>query len=97
MLIFCLNKGTWFIYVYTSNLSNAGTDARVRIKVYGTKANSDDIWLENEKNNKKLFEKGSLDQFAKVLPDIGKPQKIRIGHDNSGPFPGWHLEKVFVC
>lgn len=28
--------------------------------------------------------------------NIGVPQKIRIGHDNSGTGPGWFLEEVIV-
>ena len=29
--------------------------------------------------------------------DIGKViEKVRVGHDNSGAFSGWHLERVEV-
>ena len=56
---------------------------------------SNKIQLDDEENiGKDLFEKGNCDKFVKVFSDFGKPVKIKIGHDNSGPFPGWHLEKV---
>ena len=28
--------------------------------------------------------------------DVGKLQKIHIGHDGTGLFSGWHLEKVAI-
>lgn len=50
--------------------------------------------LDRKIGNKKLFESGNCDKFDKNLPDIGKPVKIKIGHDNSGSFPGWFLDQV---
>lgn len=29
-------------------------------------------------------------------PNLGSLQRLRIGHDNSGPGPGWFLDKVIV-
>ena len=91
-------KGTWFIYIYTSNIKNAGTDAKVSIQIIGTKGMSNKIQLDKEENisNKDLFETGSCDKFVKVFSDVGKPAKIKIGHDNSGSFAGWHLDKVLL-
>ena len=43
-----------------------------------------------------MFEKGKVDKFDPDLPDIGKPTRIKIGHDNKGMFSGWHLEKVIL-
>jgi hypothetical protein len=88
----CLDS--WFITIYTSNIRNAGTDARVFIKVFGTAGKTEKFWLDKEEYQDKLFEKASCDKFLKTFPDIGEPKRIIIGHDNSGPFPGWHLDKV---
>lgn len=83
--------------MYTSDIFGAGTDARVYIQVSGTKGNTDKIWLEGDaKNNKKLFEKGCCDEFIRILSDIGVPKTLKIGHDNSGFGPGWHLDKVIL-
>ena len=84
------------INVYTSNLKNAGTDAQVHIQIFGTKEATSIITLGGKnKNEKDLFEAGNCDSFEVNLPDIGKPAKIKIGHDNKGMFAGWHLDKVF--
>jgi hypothetical protein len=50
--------------------------------------------LDRKFGNKKLFEVGNCDKFDRNLPDIGKPLKIKIGHDNKGMFAGWFLDKV---
>ena len=36
------------------------------------------------------------DEFAIESPSLGKLQRLRIGHDNSGLSPGWFLDKVIV-
>ena len=60
---------------------------------------SDRLNLTRKENEKDLFEAGCCDKFSKKLPNIGKLTRIKIGHDNSGSFPGWHLDKVnhFDC
>lgn len=37
-----------------------------------------------------------MDEFTVESLDLGDLKRIRIGHDNSGPSPGWFLEKVEV-
>jgi hypothetical protein len=37
---------------------------------------------------------GKVDYFKRNIIDIGKPYKIRVWHDKSGAFSGWHLNKV---
>ncbi|CAF0711074.1 unnamed protein product [Brachionus calyciflorus] len=92
------NSGSpnWTIYVYTSRIKNAGTDAGVYMQIYGSKSNTTQFFLDDKNNSKKLFELGSCDRFDRTLSDIGKPIKIKIGHDNKGAFPGWHLEKIVL-
>lgn len=36
------------------------------------------------------------DVFCVELPDTGELAAVEVGHDNSGPAPGWHLEQVVV-
>ena len=38
----------------------------------------------------------SSDVFELKLPDLGKIIKMRIGHDNKGIAPGWHLREVKI-
>ena len=42
------------------------------------------------------FESGQADAFVVELKNVGKLEKLRIGHDDSGFKSGWHLEKVVV-
>ena len=86
-------ENTWFIWIYTSQVRWAGTDANIYLVAYGNKGKSDEIWLDNESNN---FESGQTDKFKKEICDIGRPYKIRIGHDNSNPAAAWHLNKVRI-
>lgn len=74
-------------------MRGAGTDANVYLVLYGNKGKSDDIWLDNESDN---FEANKTDNFKIEAADVGKPFKIRIGHDNSKPAAAWHLDKVTV-
>lgn len=82
---------TWFMWIYTSDVRGAGTDANVYVVVYGNKGKSDEVWLDNESNN---FETGQTDKLKIEIADVGRPFKIRIGHDNSNPYSAWHLNKV---
>ena len=79
----------------TSNISQAGTSARVYIVLYGGKdgeETSGNIWLEGGD-----FERGRTDIFnVEVAKKLSPLSRIDIGHDNSGPGPGWHLNKVSI-
>ena len=81
----------WQVWVFTSDIKNAGTDADVYMVVYGEKGKSDDIKLENKSDS---FEQGHMDMFKIDTVDVGVPYKIRVWHDNSGIAAGWHLDKV---
>jgi hypothetical protein len=89
----------WFVQVYTSDVRGAGTDANVVMTLYGrakdgTYLKSDEVTLDNKGNN---FEQGQKDQFKIELDEVGIPYKMRIGHDGTKPFSGWHLDRVSYC
>ena len=86
-----LTELTWYVWVHTSDLRFAGTDANIYLVVYGLKGKSDEVTLDNASNN---FEAGKTDEFKIEITDVGRPYKIRIGHDNSNPGAAWHLNKV---
>ncbi|XP_012940880.1 lipoxygenase homology domain-containing protein 1 [Aplysia californica] len=81
----------WQAWVFTSDIKSAGTDANVYITIYGDKGKSDDIPLSNKGDS---FEKGNMDTFRFNTVGVGKPYKLRVWHDNSGTFAGWHLDKI---
>eukprot|EP00062_Callorhinchus_milii_P006800 gi/632947789/ref/XP_007889227.1/ PREDICTED: lipoxygenase homology domain-containing protein 1 [Callorhinchus milii] len=83
---------TWVISVLTSDLPSAGTTAQVHITLYGKEGNSGPIVLHREDEN--AFQNGQKNIFTVISQNIGNLYKIRIGHNNSGEFPGWHCEKI---
>ncbi|XP_076613401.1 lipoxygenase homology domain-containing protein 1 [Chaetodon auriga] len=84
-------KYPWSLWIWTSDVKGAGTDAQVFLQIYGEKGKSDEIKLEN---NSDSFEQAQLDKFMIEMPDIGRPLKLRIWHEKRHPFAGWHLAKV---
>uniref|UniRef100_A0A3P8XB79 PLAT domain-containing protein n=1 Tax=Esox lucius TaxID=8010 RepID=A0A3P8XB79_ESOLU len=84
-------KHPWSLWIWTSDLPGAGTDAAVYFQVYGEKGKSDEMRLDNKTDN---FEQGQVDKFIVELPDLGKLTKFRIWHEKRSPFAGWHLSKV---
>lgn len=64
------------------------------IEIFGNLKATDRLHLDRNDRSKALFEAGCCDRFDKKLDNIGKPFKIKIGHDNKGSFAGWHLDKV---
>ncbi|KAM6931491.1 lipoxygenase homology domain-containing protein 1 [Xenentodon cancila] len=84
-------KHPWSLWIWTSDLPSAGTDADISFQVYGEKGKSDEIRLDNKTDN---FEQGQVDRFMVELPDLGKLTKLRIWHEKRSPFAGWHLSKV---
>nr|XP_020476822.1 lipoxygenase homology domain-containing protein 1-like isoform X2 [Monopterus albus] len=84
-------KYPWSLWIWTSDVKGAGTDAQVFLQIYGEKGKSDEIKLENNSDN---FEQGQLDRFMIEMPDIGRLMKLRIWHEKRNPFAGWHLAKI---
>uniref|UniRef100_A0A8C7GXC0 Lipoxygenase homology PLAT domains 1 n=1 Tax=Oncorhynchus kisutch TaxID=8019 RepID=A0A8C7GXC0_ONCKI len=84
-------KHPWSLWIWTSDLPGAGTDASVYFQIYGEKGKSDEMRLDNKADN---FEQGQLDKFMVELPDLGKLTKCRIWHEKRSPFAGWHLSKA---
>uniref|UniRef100_A0A4W6C1W7 Lipoxygenase homology PLAT domains 1 n=1 Tax=Lates calcarifer TaxID=8187 RepID=A0A4W6C1W7_LATCA len=81
----------WSLWIWTSDVKGAGTDAQVFLQIYGERGKSDEIKLEN---NSDSFEQGQLDKFMIEMPDIGRLLKVRIWHEKRHPFAGWHLGKL---
>lgn len=80
-----LSEVPYEIKVYTSNKSNAGTDANVHIEIYGMEQSTGQVMLCSKTDRKGKFQQGSIDVFVLELDDVGDEiEKIRIGHDNKG-------------
>ncbi|XP_068508966.1 lipoxygenase homology domain-containing protein 1 [Syngnathus scovelli] len=84
-------KYPWSLWIWTSDLKGAGTDAQVFLQIYGENGKSDELKLES---NSDSFEQGRLDKFMIELPNIGRLLKLRIWHEKRNPFSGWHLGRI---
>ena len=82
----------YVIKVHTGDFRGAGTDADVYINIFGDMGDTGQKFIDNRMQNN--FERGKMDTFTLTLPSVGIVDKIRIGHNNKGPSPGWYLEKV---
>ncbi|KAH3887125.1 hypothetical protein DPMN_011141 [Dreissena polymorpha] len=78
------------ISVFTGDKAGAGTDSNVYIILFGENGDSWEKYLDNKKNN---FERNKTDTFVVKSLCLGRLDRIRIGHDNSGFGPRWFLEK----
>uniref|UniRef100_A0A3B3V653 Lipoxygenase homology PLAT domains 1 n=1 Tax=Poecilia latipinna TaxID=48699 RepID=A0A3B3V653_9TELE len=87
------------IKTFTSDVFGAGTDADVFIVLYGRDAvcTQQKSLCVNKRERRMYFERGAEDMFIVELEDVGDViEKIRIGHDNRGVNPGWHLDRVEI-
>jgi hypothetical protein len=81
------------VYVHTSNLEDAGTDATVQVKIHG--ANGSTGWL-NLDNSEDNFERNDYDVFSFTLPDVGAIKSIDLSFNHGGDSAGWSLDYVSV-
>ena len=63
---------SFHVSVETGNVSGAGTDAKVSLKITGEKGDTGDRYLATAENRKNKFEKGNVDEFIIESDDIGK-------------------------
>lgn len=81
----------WYVWIYTSDVTFAGTDAQVFITLYGRDGRSAETQLNNKSDP---FEQGKCDEFKRSFTEVGIPYKLRVRHDNSGSLASWHLDRV---
>lgn len=62
----------WSLWIWTSDIKGAGTDAQIFIQVYGDKGKSDEMKLESKSDS---FEQAQCDKFL-VLHVLSLTQKI---------------------
>uniref|UniRef100_A0A8D0GZA6 Lipoxygenase homology PLAT domains 1 n=1 Tax=Sphenodon punctatus TaxID=8508 RepID=A0A8D0GZA6_SPHPU len=87
------------VTVHTSDIFGAGTYADVFVVLYGVDGvcTHQKSLCQNKRERRMYFERNSVDKFIVELEDVGDTlEKIRIGHDNTGINPGWHLDRVEI-
>lgn len=59
----CPSEYPWSLWIWTSDLSGAGTDASIILQIYGEMGKSDEMKLDNKTDN---FEQGQVDKFMVI-------------------------------
>lgn len=73
---------------------DAGTDAKVRVTLYGSTGNTAEFLLDHGLSR---FERGGEDVFrVYAYSKLDKIERVRISHDNSGPGASWYMKDIQV-
>lgn len=89
------NFDTYIIEIGTSNDDKSGTDARVKMDIFGTGSNAKVISYQPDsfENN---FEKGAFEQFELSTLHLGDITKVCLFNDGTGSNPDWKPELVWL-
>ncbi|KAL9973114.1 hypothetical protein ACROYT_G019529 [Oculina patagonica] len=92
LLLFCgSSQGKdYTIVVETSSNDFSGTDAQIKIRVYGTTGNI------NAREIKGSFETGSTDTIHISDYDIGYVKGMAVYRNNDGIAPDWRLDRITI-
>ncbi|XP_031559023.1 lipoxygenase homology domain-containing protein 1-like, partial [Actinia tenebrosa] len=71
-------------------------DTNLHVQIFGEKGETSKIMLRPVGTSFNRFEKGRTYKFTVETVDIGKIQRLRIGHDARGPGKGIFVEEVDV-
>lgn len=86
----------YVVFIETSDIGGAGTDADVFITFYGTQS-KDGTGKKKIEHSGRNFVRGKLEAFYVLVDEtVGELEKIKLEHDNSGPGAAWHVKNVSV-
>ena len=71
------------VHVFTGDKWRGGTDANVYLCIYGEKGDTGKRQLKQSSTNRNKFERNQEDIFDIECADLGRLNKILIGHDNA--------------
>uniref|UniRef100_H2ZAW6 PLAT domain-containing protein n=1 Tax=Ciona savignyi TaxID=51511 RepID=H2ZAW6_CIOSA len=91
-----LNTTSYHVAVKTGDIRGAGTDADVYIQIYGSDGDTGRLKLTRGENIRNKFERGRTDKFKLEATDIGRLERIYIGHSDSGIGAGWFLDGIEI-
>ena len=90
------NNTAYEVYVTTGDKLGAGTDANVKLRLYGTERDSGWLPLEQSMTHKDKFETRHTDEFLIEVPYLGDIRRLTVCHDGWGLGAGWHLDRIKV-
>uniref|UniRef100_H2XQK4 PLAT domain-containing protein n=2 Tax=Ciona intestinalis TaxID=7719 RepID=H2XQK4_CIOIN len=82
------------VTVVTADEKGAGTDANVKLTIYGENGDSGSRALKQRFRD--LFERKQTDKFTLEILDLGELTKIRLEHDDGGFNADWLCDHVIV-
>lgn len=86
----------YVVDVHTGDQPRCGTDANVFCTIYGDRGDTGERELSHSETHKNKFERKQVDRFKIDCADLGNVYKLKIRHDNKGPFADWFLARVEV-
>ncbi|KAF5839075.1 Lipase/lipooxygenase [Dunaliella salina] len=90
------DKVEFTVWVHTSDVKNAGTDADILLEIVGSRCTSSRKPLVDPSGQRDLFERGQVDEFHVHCRDVGLVQSIILESNGMSSKPSWHLEKVVI-
>ncbi|MGH0156164.1 UNVERIFIED_CONTAM: hypothetical protein FKN15_047648 [Acipenser sinensis] len=92
-----LRNISYHIAVKTGNIPGASSDSKVFVKLYGEKGDTNkQLLVVSDNDLRNYFETGHTDIFTIDTIDIGKINRLLIGHNNEGLRAGWFLDSVQI-
>ena len=107
-----LKSCTYALHVFTSDVRGAGTDANVYVIIYGANGDTGErqltvgsrraTWVvagaQDSSTHSNKFERAQEDVFTIDAVHLGRIERMKVWHDNSGLGAAWHLHRVeLVC
>ena len=91
------DKKVYHLSIETGMWMNSGTSANVALIINGEEGSSGEISLTDPLARRKLFSRGSVNNFILALTtSLGNLTDIIIWHDNKGSNPAWFLQEIIV-
>jgi hypothetical protein len=85
------------VYITTSNIDKAGTDAHVTIGLHGTATSYPTLlFMPSENADDNPFERGDENGDSYDIYDLGDITHLCIAHDHAGAHSGWHVASARV-
>jgi hypothetical protein len=94
-------KVTYKVFVRTSDIAGAGTDANVWLSIRGQLRREEKLQLKKSLTHLDKFERGQEDVFEFALAPLGALESVMIGHDNATGLlnptgAAWHLDCIEI-
>ena len=97
-IVFLLLFTIYSNFTLPAGIVRAGTNSNVFLQLYGTDGETSQIALRSPtgSTHKNKFERGNIDKFILEVGELGKLERIILGHDGKGVGSGWYVEELEI-